>query len=98
MTHFRPNFFQVYQRLLRRWNFCRIFYFLLEQLFEFVLRCELYIPREQVKAAKVLSLGELSVQQHCSQFWLSGKEKIRNDPVVLNIVEFNKSHCVARVT
>ena len=30
--------------LLRRWEFCRIFYFLLEQLLEFVLRLESGTP------------------------------------------------------
>ena len=37
MANYLQNFFQVYQPLLRRWDFCRAFYFLLEQLEEFVL-------------------------------------------------------------
>ena len=37
MANCQQNFFQVHQRLLRGWDFRRIFYFLLEKLLEFVM-------------------------------------------------------------
>ena len=52
------NFLQVHQRLLRRWGVCRIFYFLLKQLLEFVFKlrrfpCKIYVSR----TPKILLVG-----------------------------------------
>ena len=61
------NFFQVHQRLLRRWDLCQNFYFFLEQLLEFAnkhcftkrkvqMKCFFFIA-EFERAAKIRKIA-----------------------------------------
>ena len=61
MQNCLQNFFQVHQRLLRRWDFCHIFYFLLEKLLEFVLTFFLSL----FGFSGSVCFGDVSVLQVC---------------------------------